>query len=198
MITDHDIEQAEARVAEVKERGELLRMANRDETADAIRLEVGRLVELKERKAAQDAAFKARKAAERPHASELKAIGAELDSSAGTVDTARQNAARALEELVTALRSHNTAVGTAHARLAALGLPLSDEACDRYDVGHGSAGALRLAGDMWAPVPEDTYTQHVVAEVMRREFGPKHPAARVRDIRLHSLQRGSAGALRVA
>ncbi|MEW2254987.1 hypothetical protein [Streptomyces sp. NPDC047869] len=198
MITEQDIERAEARVTEMKERGKRLRMANRDETADAVRLEMGRLVELKAAKERQDAALKARKAAERPHAPELKKMGAELSDSAGAVDKARREATQALEKLVSALRDHNTAVSAAHARLLALGLPLGDEAVDHYESGAGGAGVLHLGGKPWAPVPVDTMVQHVVAELMKQEFGPKHPAARVRDIRGHSLLRGSAGALKIA
>ncbi|MGI5406626.1 hypothetical protein ACQEV9_07500 [Streptomyces chartreusis] len=198
MITDEDIRMAETRVSEVKERGARLRMANRDDVADAINLEMGRLVELRERKAQQDAAPKVRKTAERSHASDLKGMGAELESSASTVDKARENAARALEELVSALRAHNATVGAVHTRLNALGLPLADDAVDQYESGAGHAGVLRVGGTTWAQVPVDAMLEHAVAEVVKREFGAKHPGARSRDIRLHSLRRGSVGALRIA
>lgn len=196
MITDADIAQAEARVAEVKERAARLRMANRDETADAIRLEMGRLAELKERKAAQDAALKDRKTAEKPHAPELRKLNAGLSDSAEAVDKARQDAAQALEKLVAALRGHNEAVSAAHARLVTLGLPLGDEHAE-YDNGFGSGGTLRISGVFWSPVPEDTVVQIVVAQVAKREFGPQHPAAYVRDVRAHSLAHGNGG-LKVA
>lgn len=198
MITDQDIREAEAQVAAARERGARAKMAARDDVHEMIGREVARLTELREAKQRQDEGLKTRKVAERQHASELKAMGAELDSSAQTVDKARKNAARALEELISALRGHNTAVGEAHSRLAALGLPLGDEAVDQYDTGAGHAGALRVAGTTWASVPEDAMVAHVVAEVMKREFGAQHPAARVRDVRVHSLVRGSAGALKVA
>ncbi|MFE6092728.1 hypothetical protein ACFQ7M_12155 [Streptomyces massasporeus] len=197
MITDEDIRTAEARVAEVKERGARLRMANRDDTADAVRLEVGRLTELKDRKAAQDSAIKARKAAEKSHTPEMKKMSAELSDSAGAVNTARDDVSHALDKLIFALRCHNTVVGAVHARLTALGLPLADEEAE-YDTGHGSSGALRISGTDWKPVPEDAVVQHTIAEVMRREYGAKHPAARVRDVRAHSLLRGAAGGLKVA
>ncbi|MFF6966033.1 hypothetical protein ACFY9G_22055 [Streptomyces anthocyanicus] len=197
MITDQDIAEAEARVRQIKERGVRLRMANRDETADAIRLEVGRLEELKESKAAQDAALKVRKAAEKPHTPELKKMSAELSDSADIADKARQDAVHALEKLVFALRGYNDTVCAAHARLAALGLTLADGDAE-YDSGHGRAGAVRIAGTDWASVAEDVVVQIIVADVMKQLFGPKHPAARVRDIRAHSLARGSAGALKIA
>ncbi|MCX3290042.1 hypothetical protein OR263_25580 [Streptomyces sp. NEAU-H22] len=197
MITDEDIRTAEARVTEVKERGARLRMANRDETADAVRLAVGRLEELRELKAAQDSAIKSRKAAEKSHTPEMKKMSAELSDSAEAVNKARDDASHALDKLIFALRCHNTAVGAAHARLTALGLPLADEDAE-YDTGHGSSGALRISGTDWKPVPEDAMVQHTVAEVIKREFGAKHPAARVHDVRAHSLLRGGAGGLKVA
>ncbi|MFE0383932.1 hypothetical protein ACFW1F_07580 [Streptomyces bungoensis] len=196
MITDADIAQAETRVTEIRERSDRLRMANRDETADAIRLEIGRLTELKAAKEQQDAALKARKAAEKPYAAELKSMNAELSDSAKAVDKARQEAAQALEKLIAALRDHNTAVSSVHARLAALGLPLGDKYAT-YDTGHGSAGTLCINGVFWSPVPADTMAQHAVTKVMKQEFGEKHPAARMWDARIHSLVRG-VGGLKVA
>ncbi|MFJ4781813.1 hypothetical protein [Streptomyces sp. NPDC088794] len=175
MITEQDIEQAEARVTEMRERGTRLAMANREETADAIRLEVGRLTELRDAKERQDHALKARKTAERPHLPELKKLNAELSDSAETVDRARQEAAQALGKLIAAVRGHNDSIGAVHARLAALGLPLADESVDCYETGHGSAGVLRASGTVLAPIPADTLTLYVVSQVMAAEFGPKYP-----------------------
>jgi hypothetical protein len=145
---------------------------------------------------AQDAALKTRKAAEKPHAPELRKLNAGLSASAGAVDKARQEATQALEKLVVALRDHNEAVGAAHARLVALALPLGDEHAE-YDNGHGSGGTLRISGTYRAPVPTDTVVQIVVAEVAKRAFGLQHPAAQVRDIRAKSLARNNRG-LKVA
>ncbi|MDX3634801.1 hypothetical protein PV728_32000 [Streptomyces europaeiscabiei] len=198
MITDRDVTEAEARVAEMRERGSRLKMAKRDEVSDAVRLEVGRLTELKDRKTAQDAALKARKAAERTHLPELKKMNAELSDSAESVDKAREAAAAALSKLIAAVRGHNDVLGAVHGRLTALGLPLGDEVVDTYESGHGSAGVLRVNGTVWSPVPPDTLTMYVVSQVVADAFGPKHPEARVRDVRIHSLLRASNGRLTAA
>ncbi|MFF4308503.1 hypothetical protein [Streptomyces sp. NPDC001507] len=174
MITDQDIEQAEARVAEMRERGDRLKMANREETADAVRLEVGRLTELKERKAAQAEALKARKVAERPHLAELKKMNAQLSDSAEKVDKARHDAAEALSRLISAVRRHNGSIGAVYDRMKELGLPAGDEVVDLYDSGYGSAGVLRISGTAWTPLPADTLTMYAVTQVMANAFGPKH------------------------
>ncbi|MFF5008037.1 hypothetical protein ACFY3G_35050 [Streptomyces phaeochromogenes] len=194
MITEQDIKQAEARVAEARDRGHRSKMAARDDVHEMIAREVQAAEELKEAKVRQDAALKARKAAEKPHAADLKAMGAKLSDSADAVGKAEQEAAQALLRFVTTLRGHNAVTADVHARLVALGLPLGDEDAD-YDTGHGSAGTLRLAGKPWGSVPADVLLQHVMAEVVKREFGAKHPAARVTDVRLLSLKRGMGGAL---
>ncbi|WP_151477741.1 hypothetical protein [Streptomyces albicerus] len=194
MITDEDIEQAEARVTKTRERGHDAKMAARDDVAAMIEREVQAAEELKAAKTRQDEALKARKATEKPHAAELKALGATLSDSAGAVGKAHREATQALLKLVGALRDHNASVSSVHARLAALGLPLGDEDAT-YDTGAGSSGTLRLAGTDWGPVPADTLLQYATAEVAKAEFGPKHPAARVADPRIHSLQRGMGGAL---
>ncbi|MGW3913183.1 hypothetical protein ACWEBX_16950 [Streptomyces sp. NPDC005070] len=191
-------EQAEARVAEMRERGARLRMANRDETADAIRLRMGHLAELKERKAAQDQALKNRKAAERPHAADVKAMSAKLSKSDDAIVKAIHDAARELGALFLTVRGHNDAIGAVHARLAELGLPLGDETVDCYETGHGSGGTLRLNGTTGTPIPPDTLTMYAVSQVMAEAFGPKHPEARVRDARIHSLLRASNSPLKAA
>ncbi|MGW2284940.1 hypothetical protein [Streptomyces phaeochromogenes] len=194
MITEQDIKQAEARVAEARDRGHRSKMAAQEGVEEAIQREAGRLADLIEARGRQDAALKARKVTEKPHAAELKALGAKLSDSADTVGKAESEATRALLRLIGTLRDHNTVTAEAHARLTALGLPLGDEDA-HYDTGHGSAGTLRLAGKPWGPVPADVLLQHVTAEVVKREFGAKHPAARVADVRILSLQSGIGGAL---
>ncbi|MER6271501.1 hypothetical protein [Streptomyces sp900105755] len=198
MITDQDIEQAEARVTDMKERAARLRMANREEAADAVRLEVGRLTEMKERRSAQEEALKARKVAERPHLPELKKMSAQLSDSAEKVDKARHDAAEALSRLISAVHSHNGSIGVVHARVEELGVPAGDKVVDLYDAGYGSAGALRISGTTWTPLPADTLTMYAVAQVMSDAFGPKHPEARVRDARVHTLLRSGFGLLKAA
>ncbi|WP_329276963.1 hypothetical protein [Streptomyces sp. NBC_01451] len=194
MITSIDIEQAETRVSEARQRGARARMAARTDVEDAIQREVRRADEVKAAKARQDEALKARKIAEKPHAAELKSLNASLEKSAETVVRAQQEAAQALLKLVGALRDHNASASEVHARLAALGLPLGDEDAT-YETGHGRAGILRINGTPWGPVPEDALTQYVVAEVMKRVFGAKHTGARAQDVRVHSLLRGAGGML---
>lgn len=192
MITTKHVEQAEAQVAEARQRAATLRKHGASDAEDMVQRAVVRAVELKENKARQDAALKVRKAAEREHTADLKAIGASLDDSSGEVSKALRDAAQTLVKLVAAVRSHNATVSAAHARLAALGLPIGDDDVATYDTGHGRAGQLSVNGRVWGQLPVDLMIQQAAAEVIGKEFGPKHPAAQVRDIRAHSLRRGAS------
>ncbi|MFF3690695.1 hypothetical protein [Streptomyces sp. NPDC002187] len=195
MITTENVEQAEARVTEARHRAAMLRKHGAGDAEDMVTRAVTAAADLWERKARQDEALKARKAAEKPHAAELRRLGKELDASADRLGTAAQTAAHALTKLIAAVTAHNGAVQAAHARLTELGLPLGDADVAEYESGAGRAGELRLLGEHWGPAPADTVAQFVISRVMGECFGPNHPGARIADIRVHSFTRGGAGKL---
>ncbi|MER7819948.1 hypothetical protein [Streptomyces sp. NPDC096153] len=195
MITTQTIEQAEARAAEARRKAAALRKHGAVDAEDMVQRAVTAAVELREAKARQDESLKVRKAAEKPHAAELREMGESLEASADKVATAAQGAAQALSGLVAAVTAHNEVVHAAHARLMALGLPLGDDAVSAYETGAGRDGELRVFGEYWSPAAADAVAQVVISGVMGSCFGSKHPAARVSDIRVHSLRRGSYGKL---
>ncbi|MDW4904454.1 hypothetical protein RB628_03645 [Streptomyces sp. ADMS] len=194
MITTLDIEQAEQAEAKVRERAERLRRTHGMDDNGSVEQARRQAEELRDRKAAQDAALEVRAAAVKASGGELKRLAVGLDKSASSVAEAAREASEALRRLLATVEAHTGVVGAAHARLTELALPLADRACSGYEEGAGSNGVVRVGGRMYGPVPGDAVFSETVGRMAKELFGDYHQAALVvRTMPHHIVSQSAAG-----